>query len=256
MEIERHTVIRIAACAIVSLLALSYLGQISRYVLGYPTLYGLVDFLYVDEEANLPTAYQFLALLSCSAVMAITPHDRYRRHWKVLSIVFAYLAFDELAAIHELTMAPMERGFGAMQGVWSPKWVIPGLIAVAAVGFAYLKFLFHLERREQVQVVLAAALFVGGAAGMEMLTGAFVDSSDPAFKLNLAYASVTHVEEGMEMFGILVFLDFLLRRSGTVTLATEAGARAREALRRPAPAAVGRAAAPSPEPAGKVAARR
>ncbi|MPY70827.1 MAG: hypothetical protein GEU92_12140 [Alphaproteobacteria bacterium] len=225
-------------------------------MLGYPTLYGLVDLFYVDEEANLPTAYQFLALLSCSVVMAITPHDSYRLHWKVLAIVFACLAFDELAGIHELTMTPMERGFGDMQGIWSPKWVIPGLIAVAAVGFAYLKFLFHLERREQVQVVAAAALFVGGAAGVEMLTGALVDNSDPAFKLNLAYASMTHVEEAMEMFGILVFLDFLLRRSGRITLATEAGERSREALHRPAPAAVGRPAPSSPAPARKAAARR
>jgi len=255
MEIERHTVIRIAACAVVSLLVLSYLGQVSRYVLGYPTLFGLVDLFYVDEEANLPTAYQFLALLSCAIVMAITPHDSYRQRWRLLAVIFAYLAFDEVAGIHELTMAPLERGFGPMQGAWSPKWVIPGLLAVAAVGFAYLKFLFHLERREQVQVVVAAALFVGGAAGMEMLTGALVDNSDPAFKLNLAYASLTHVEEGMEMFGILVFQDFLLRRSGTITLATEAAARSRRTASRPVPAAAG-TPTPAPAPAARVAARR
>jgi hypothetical protein len=209
------------ACIIVSLLALSYIGQITRYILGYPFAYGLIDLFYIDNEGNIPAAYQFLAILSCSIVIAITPHETYKRHWKWLAIIFVFLAFDELAGIHELTMNPMYRLFGRLPGIWAPSWVVLGLAAVAVVGVAYIRFLFHLNRREQVQVVAAASLFVGGAAGVEMATRLFVDDSDPDYQFNMVYATLAHIEEAMEKFGILVFLDFLLRRSGNIFLSTE-----------------------------------
>jgi len=158
---------------------------------------------------------------SCSVVIAITPHRNHRRHWKWLAIIFAYLAFDELAGIHELTMNPMYRLFGRLPGIWAPSWVVVGLAAVAIVGVTYIRFLFHLNRRERIQVVAAASLFVGGAVGVEMATRLVVDDSDPAYQFNMVYATVAHVEEAMEKFGILVFLDFLLRRSGSIFLSTE-----------------------------------
>lgn len=220
MLIKRRQVTACMLAIIVSLLLLSYAGQYCKFVLGHPTLYGLVDFFYVDMENNLPTAYQFLALLSCSLVIAVTPHDQYVKHWKILAIIFAFLAFDEAASIHELTIQPMWRLFGNLHGVWQPKWVIFGLAGVLVVGLYYLKFLFHLAPRERIQVILAAAIYVGGAVGVEMLTGLFVDSSDPTFKENLFYATMAHVEEGMEMFGILIFIDFLFQRSGDIILET------------------------------------
>lgn len=223
MVINGPKIVRLMAGTIVLLLVLSYIGQLSKYVVGYPTLLGFVDLFYVELENNIPTAYQFLALLSCAIVIAITPHGSYQRHWKWLSIIFLFLAFDEVASLHEMTINPMWRYFGPLSGIWKPLWVIFGLAAVIAVGLAYLGFLFHLKPRERNQVILAAFLFVGGAMGMEMVTALFFDSTDPTFKLNLFYASLAHIEEGMEMFGIVVFLDFLLRRSGDIFVKVENG---------------------------------
>lgn len=128
------------------------------------------------------------------------------------------------AGIHEATIQPLLRITGRPGGVWQPTWVIIGVAIVVAVAAAFMRFIFHLPRSERRQVAAAAALYVLGAVGMEMVTAAFFTTSHPTYKVSFTYAVLAHIEELFEMLGVVVFIDFLLRRlSRTASISVAAG---------------------------------
>src|SRR5690606_14835132 len=86
-------------------------------------------------------------------------------------------------------------------------WAIPGAVVAAGVGGIYLGFLFALPRRTAVMFVLGGAIYLGGAVGIELLTEPFLENDALD---TLPYNIWTAVEEGMEMGGVLIFLDALL----------------------------------------------
>ncbi|WP_316976720.1 hypothetical protein [Shumkonia mesophila] len=197
---------------------LSLAGQVARFHLGLPNALGLVPFFYVDLENNLPTWYQTLALAFASVLLAgLAVAARHMRapfagRWLALSLLFVFLSLDEAASIHEATMEPLQRVVGYLPGVWQPVWVILGIAAVVAFAAAFLRFLLYLPRDDRWQVFWAAALFVGGAIGVEMATAALYTTSDPSYKVSFTYALLAHAEELLEMLGVVVLIDFLLRR--------------------------------------------
>lgn len=156
----------------------------------------------VDEEDSFPTWYSASALLLTSATLWInasfqrkskSPHTW---HWYGLSVGFLLLSIDEIAGMHE-----------TLNSVIEISWAIPGGVLALFLGGIYLAFLFQLERKTAIQFVIGGALFVGGAVGVELLTEPYLENDE----LNtLAYNLWTAVEEGMEMGGVIVFLNALL----------------------------------------------
>jgi hypothetical protein len=90
--------------------------------------------------------------------------------------------------------------------------VFVGIALVTAFAGIFLRFFLHLPRGERRQVALAAALFVLGAIGTEMATAALFTTSNPTYKASVIYSVLAHIEELLEMLGVVVFIDFLLRR--------------------------------------------
>ena len=87
-------------------------------------------------------------------------------------------------------------------------WAKPGGVLAILIGIAYIPFLRSLDRKTAIQFVVGGALFVGGAVGVELATESYADNDE----LNtLAYYMWTGVEEGMEMAGVLVFLQALIQ---------------------------------------------
>jgi hypothetical protein len=215
--LSRSAIIRSLFLVILGLMILSIAGQVAKHGFGYPTIFGLVEFTYVDEENNLPTWYASIQLLACGVLLAFIAigkrrnGDRWAAHWLWLSVIFIVLSLDEMGSIHEKLTDPMTRLTGGLPGAWQPLWVIPILALVAVVGLIYLRFVFTFPWRERLQIIVAAALFVGGALGIEMVTGAQFDTTDPLHKEQALFVLHRHIEEGMEMIGILIFLGFLLR---------------------------------------------
>lgn len=213
---RRRIVIALGA-AIVALTLLSLAGQVARFFFNHPTVFGLVDFFYLDLENNLPTWFQSANLIFAAVLVGASGYDTRRRgagfvrHWYLLAIGFAYLSVDEMASIHERLINPMQRVIEPA-GIWAPTWVIVGVIGAGAVGFAYLRFLLHLGWPARLQVACAAMLFLGGSIGTEMATAAMFDTTDLNYKNAFQYALMAHLEEFLEMAGLLVFIDFLLRR--------------------------------------------
>jgi hypothetical protein len=216
--LQRRKIIGVLFGAVAGLTLLSLAGQFARFYLDLPTVFGLVRLSYVDLENNLPTWYQTMALALAAALLAwlALATSRMRQpfagHWLALFLLFVFLSLDEAASIHEATIEPLQRITGRPGGVWQPTWVFVGIALVTAVAVAFLRFFLHLPRSERRQVALAAALFVLGAIGTEMATAALFTTSDPTYKASVIYAVLAHIEELLEMLGVVVFIDFLLRR--------------------------------------------
>ena len=79
---------------------------------------------------------------------------------------------------------------------------LQALYGVGAVGLAYLPFLARLRRRTAVLFVIAGLVYVGGAVGVERWTGDDVNS--------LEYNMWTTLEEGLEMFGVILMIYAVL----------------------------------------------
>lgn len=186
---------------------------------------GITRFLDVNDEGNLPTTYRG-ALLAFAAVLLYVigfvksaGSAPFSKQWLGLGLMFSYLAIDELAGIHELFMFVGWMGerlgwSGAYQGVFRFPWVIVGIIAVVSVGFVFQRFVRSLPRKTRRFFLLAATLFVVGAIGMEMIGGLLKDLSEerpvPIYASRIVRTIVRHIEEGLEMSGVVLFIYALL----------------------------------------------
>ena len=202
------------------LVILSTLGQISRHVYHHGNLGGLVNLFYVDAEANIPTAYSSFTWMLCSvtaAMIAVAKKqggDRFTKYWQGFALVFAYLALDEVAVLHELLMGPMRSLFNA-SGFFYYAWVIPGGIFVLVFALSCFKFVKTLPRKTQFLLTLAGVTFVAGAIGLEMIGGWYTEMF--GYQSDLTYVLITTLEETLEMLGVLILLYALLSYMGKHT---------------------------------------
>jgi hypothetical protein len=141
-------------------------------------------------------------LFACSARLAtIARAERisHRRSWSVLAAIFAYLSLDEAIQIHEfLAWLPP-----AQSGLLHFGWVIPGAAITLLIGLAFVPFVRSLASEARWRFLLAGAIYVGGALGMEPLLGWWADTHGDD---NLAYGVIDFVEESMELAGASLFL--------------------------------------------------
>ncbi|MBW4663463.1 MAG: hypothetical protein KME01_04560 [Chroococcus sp. CMT-3BRIN-NPC107] len=91
-------------------------------------------------------------------------------------------------------------------------WVIPGAIFAFAVFLGFLKFIKALPPKTKRLFLTAGTVFVGGAIGMELLSGAYAELYTHN---NFTSAILTSIEEFMEMIGIVIFIYALLSYIGS-----------------------------------------
>lgn len=184
-----------------------------RYVRGHDWVFGLVGRFDVLREANVPTWYSSSALLACAVLLALVGGaavrrgERFRWHWIALGLVFAYLSMDEGAMIHETVQANLRIGVDRSDPFYGQAAMIYPALLATTVFVLYLPFMAALPRRTLVLFLAAGALLVGG--------GVVVDHFGDVYAIahgadNLTYALYSGVEEGMEMFGVVVFIYALL----------------------------------------------
>lgn len=170
----------------------------------------IASFLSVSAEGKLGTFFSGVALLACALLLGIIAYaksrerERHRTLWALLSLIFLYIAFDEMIQVHEVFGPPLGTALGA-KGLLRG-WAVPGMIATALVGLAYLRFLIDLPRRSRFLFVVAGAVYVFGALGME-LVGNWYTTDRPQ---DLSYGIIATIEEIFEMGGIVVFVYALL----------------------------------------------
>lgn len=167
-----------------------------------------------EYDANLTTWYSSVTLLFCSVLLAIIAcskkqeYDQFSRHWQILTIIFAVMSLDEVAMLHERAGNLIEKLSSVEYTGWlNYQWVLLGIPLTIIIAIAYLRFIIHLPRRTRNLFILAGALYVGGALGLEILAGhqeSLNTSNQFLFKL------FTTIEELWEKLGVLVFIHALL----------------------------------------------
>lgn len=209
-------------CTIIcSLLFLGLLSQIVKFVVfggaeGPWWIERLLRLVDLDRENNLPTWYSSTALFM-SAVLAgligwAKQHEgeSYAKHWLVLAGIFLLLSADEAASLHEMTSVmaiSLLKRAGLMSDYFFYGWVVFGIGAVIIGAGVYLKFLIDLPKSTRRWFLFAGFLFAGGAIGPEMLEAKIFAVEN---KVTMAFALLVVVEEGMEMFGVMVFISAML----------------------------------------------
>lgn len=173
---------------------------------GLTSLLRLFD---VDQEGSIPTWYSSQILFLCSGVLYLIfthkhpPTGPYGRYWLGLAVVFLAFSVDEIVSFHEETVGYALQRALDLSGVLYFGWVLPAAALIAIFSGTYLRFFLNLPARTRSLFLVAALLYVGGAFGVELLGGYYVDTYGPD---HIAYAGITTVEEGMEMLGAVLFL--------------------------------------------------
>lgn len=189
-------------------------GQISKYLLGHGYLFGLVQFLNVDKEQNLPTAFSAFLLLFSAALLFLlsiikkNSKDLYYFRWKLLSYGFLFIAFDEAFVIHERITIPLRNLFGDVNlGFFYFAWVIPYILILLVVFILFYRFFFHLPKTTRFTFFISACFYVGGAVGFEFIEGQYAELNGMD---NMVFSIMTTIEESLEMAGVILFIRGLL----------------------------------------------
>lgn len=178
----------------------------------------------VDQEANLPTWLSSM-LLNIAAVLAfvISSSDApvLRRPWRGIALLLALMSMDEIACLHNVPSRRLFEWLGADNGYLMNAWVLPAGLLSLGILCVYLPFLLQVRRRVALGLMLAGALYLTGALGLEILgsklefdTGGM--DYDGASRYSLAFEICTVAEEFFEFAGLLVTLSVLRKHAITV----------------------------------------
>ena len=224
-----YTVLLFSALSLIGRVFEHFLGYTDIPILGFLQLTFLEEFN-LDNESNITTYFAGILLLLSSILLWLIAYiERERnspfyRHWFGLSLVFAYISVDEVATLHERIARPVRELLGA-EGIFYFSWVIPAAVGLLLLGIVYARFLWHLQARWKALFSVAAALYVGGALGLELVGGWYVSEVGESFayESSFTYELLVTVEETLEMAGAAFFiyslLDYLSRRVDGVAFA-------------------------------------
>lgn len=168
----------------------------------------------LDGEHNLPALFS-TGLLVCASLLLTLIAALEHRHrapdtskWAILAAGFLLMALDEALSLHEKTIEPLRGLLGGEQlGIFFFAWVVPAMALVAILGAFFFRFMFRLPRRIALAFAVSAAIYLGGALGVELVEGWWREGHGHR---NLVYHGLVSLEEGMEMIGVIAFIHALL----------------------------------------------
>jgi len=170
----------------------------------HPLQEELVPRLSLSYEHNVPTWLASSLLLVCGLAAGAVAREapRWRRHWWGMCIVFAYASLDEATQLHEHLGGHFETS-----GVLYYNWVIPAVGILGVLAAVYLPFVRALPAATRLRLIVAGAIYIGGAIGMELPLGWWVERAGPD---NLGYGLIDWVEETLELLGASLALVALV----------------------------------------------
>jgi len=170
----------------------------------------------VGLENNIPTHFSALLLFISAILLAIIGQNEIKQqswlvlYWRILSLGFLFMAFDETYRIHEQLIEPFQNLLGGENlGFLYFAWVIPYSIIVLLVGVFFYKFLFQIPSTTRNRFIIAAAFYLGGAIGVELIGGYYMEINQTR---DFTYVMIQTVEESLEIVGILIFIWALLKK--------------------------------------------
>lgn len=195
------------------LLFASVLGQLIKSFTVHHSIHGLIALFNVDAERNFPTFFSSLIMVIASTLLTVITYLQPKKTsyfnycWATLALGFMLMACDEFIGLHEKLswVTKVDFGLGG-SGFLYFSWVIPALLIVVILGLFFYKFLLHLDQHTRIGFLLAGSIFLAGAIGMEMVDGRYYALHGDTFIYNL----LATIEESLEFFGVIIFIDRLL----------------------------------------------
>jgi hypothetical protein len=186
------------------LIGSAYGGVVPEDVVAVLTLFDL------NRESSVPTWFNSLLwIFAAWLALAASQESRAdRRRWRLLAVLFAFLSLDESGEVHE-RIGDVLGTYVHLSGPFFYVWVLYGLVFLIAVAAFFGPFILSLPPRVRTLIGYAAAVFVSGALGIEMLSAA-VESAGTDFVLGLTWTAAIALEEGLEMFGVIILIHALL----------------------------------------------
>lgn len=188
------------------------------------TLRNFVYRIDLANDASLQTWFASATLGLC-AVLAVVLGVLERRDgsssraagWFGLGALFTAFSLDEVAMFHEWSTNLVTFDTGDLL---SYSWVAIGLIVLAALAVGLGPFVYRLPTPLRRRLVIAAAVYFGGALGLETLNGHIEDERSSS---SVAYVLGTAAEEAAEMAAVVLafyaLLDALAARAPRMRLA-------------------------------------
>lgn len=185
---------------------LEYSQGVSRYSAGMARWH-------MDAERNIPASYSTCLILSCAFMLAaLGGRSRagvlVRSGWFVFAAVFVFLALDEFYQIHE-NIGWRVIGHDDDLNFLGVNWLSLYAFVSLPIAPILLIWFFRLPLHLKVRFVIAGAVFLSGAAGMEILAhGSGGDGLFPnpiVHGPSLASDTAAGIEEALEIAGMSFF---------------------------------------------------
>ncbi|HSK04211.1 MAG TPA: hypothetical protein VK932_23320 [Kofleriaceae bacterium] len=160
-----------------------------------PVIEVLLPRLSLSYEHNVPTWLASSLLLACALAAGAIARGAasWRRHWWGVTGVFGYASLDEAIQLHEHLGGHLEAG-----GVLYFDWVIPAAAILAVLAVVFLPFVRALPAVTRRRLVIAGAIFLGGAVAMELPLGWWTERAGTD---SLGYGVIDWIEETLELVG-------------------------------------------------------
>ena len=170
-----------------------------------------LESLNMDRELNLPTLFSSALLLMAALLMqrlgrSSNPNEA--QDWRFLSKIFIFLALDEALQIHEILIIPGLRY--QVHPALASTWVVPYAVFTLILLWRFRGFLGSISQATASRLLRSGAVYISGAIGMEMI-GSFAVRSGLIRLHSLWYGTITGLEEALELLGIILLIDALLR---------------------------------------------
>lgn len=206
----------VAITCVIGFLLVANLGALFvQHILDHPEVWGLVPLFHFDREQNLPTFFSALMLLTSSGLLMLSAVNARKMGqkplpWAFLALAFLFLSIDETASLHEKLDALIHH-YTPTSGILHYAWVAPYGLAVLALGIVLAPWFFRLQRRTQVLFALSGAFYVGGALGIEIISGLYYSSAAGGAEVKTLFGDLlATIEELSEMTGVAIFIYALL----------------------------------------------
>lgn len=204
LELHPQKIVWFLSLSAVLMGVLHLIGCVPMFFMGRCTPLG---FLSMDGEQNLPTLFSVMLLWICSLLTGGIAWAnksvgwRQMLPWAGLALAFFLMGADEMMQFHERFSEPIRQVLGE-RCAFRFAWVLPFSLLTLFFAAIYLRFFMHLPRGTRRLVFGAAVLFVGGAIGVEVIGGAWVQ----AHGKSAFYYLLVMAEELMEMSGAILFI--------------------------------------------------
>ena len=184
------------------------IGHIIGVYIGMNTIPGLdkpqnlfLDLFYFNSEKNITalfSSYLFIIIGLFFHVLS-SDYSEQKKGWCWLRNIAIYLACDEWFAIHDSVLNVY--GLGPLE---IPYWVWVYAVLCCFILVRLIPFIRYIPERLLRFLIIGAAVFIGGAALMEVVTYQSQHFFSLFFQIGLFF------EDGLEMSGLLIALYGLI----------------------------------------------